>query len=89
MLKKHIVTTFIKRRACATLVGKGDVEGDSPSLARDEVKGTRSPERLERCDPDELEGVPHMLRNLVRRCIHRRKERENPSWEAKVMAPQS
>jgi len=38
------VTTFIKRRARATLVSKGDVGGDSPSLARDEVRGTKSPE---------------------------------------------
>jgi len=35
--------------ARSTLVRKGDLGGDSPSLARDAVKGTRSPERLERC----------------------------------------
>jgi hypothetical protein len=43
------VTTLITRRARATLVSKGDIGGDSPSLARDEVRGTKSPERSEQC----------------------------------------
>ncbi len=44
---RQIVTTLITRRAHAILVSKGDVGGDSPSLARDGVRGTRSPERSE------------------------------------------
>jgi len=46
---REAITTFIKRRARATLVSKGDIGGDSPSLARDEVKRTKSLDRLERC----------------------------------------
>ncbi len=30
-----------------------------------------------------------MLEKLVRRRIHRFKEYKNPSWESKIMAPQS
>jgi len=37
-----LVTTFIKRRAHITLVSKGDIGSDSPSLVKDEVRGTRS-----------------------------------------------
>jgi len=35
--------TLIKRRARATLVRKGDVGGDSPSLARVGMRGLRVP----------------------------------------------
>jgi len=44
-----IVMTLIERHARTTLVSKGDIEGDSPSLARDGVRGTRSSNQLERC----------------------------------------
>jgi len=73
-------------------VSKGDLESDSPSLARVYEGRNEDPEENKaqyHIGFEEVGEVPHMLRKLLRRCFQISKEHVIWTCELKVMAVQS